>query len=467
MKPSITRRQFLKRNFAAISAAAISPALVPATVLGREGAPSPNSRIQVGCIGVGPQGRGVMGNFLAQDDCRVVAVCDVARRNLNQALGQVNEQYADHACATYHDYLELLERKDIDAVLIAPPDHWHVAMALDAARAGKDLYLEKPMGLSVAEDQLLREVVRKEKRIFQFGTQQRSSSQFRQACELARSGKIGTLKAINVWANASRPGGATALAPIPPDLDYERWLGPAPESPFTVDKCFDTSLPDAWKTWWFNYDYALGFIAGWGVHPLDIAYWGHPAIFGGPLKLEGRGIFPGQGACNTSIAWDVQFQAADGVTLNYRGTRNGYDQVSPMNDLSSWDKKYGHIVDHGTAFEGSEGWILVDRSQIRTSPESLIEEKNIAIRLPRSSNHTRNFLDSIRSRSPAISSVEDAVQADILCHLSDIATRLNRPLTWNPDKETFVKDGEANRRLELRPRRKPWKLKSSSWIPFL
>jgi hypothetical protein len=234
-----------------------------------------------------------------------------------------------------------------------------------------------------------------------------------------------------------------------------------------VDKCFDVSIPDAWKTWWFIYDYALGFIAGWGVHPLDIAYWGHPALFGGPLKIDGRGIFPEQGACNTSIAWDVQFQAADGVTLNYRGTRNNYDQINPMNDLSSWDKKYGRIVDHGTAFEGTDGWVLVDRTQIRTSPESLVEEKNFAIRLPRSSNHVGNFLDSIRSRNPSICPVEDAVQADILCHLSDIATRENRPLTWNPEKEAFIKDGDANRRLELRPRRKPWKLKSSSWIPFL
>ena len=466
MNPLITRRHFLKRNLGSTLALAAVLSLIPATVFGRNGDTAPNSRIQLGCIGVGPQGRGVMGNFLAQDDCRVMAVCDVAKRNLNEALGQVNKQYADHACATYHHFQELLEREDIDAVLIASPDHWHVGMAVEAARAGKDMYLEKPMGLSVAEDQLLRKVVQNEERVFQFGTQQRSSSQFRQACELVRNRKIGTLKNINVWCNASRPGGSTTPAPVPPDLDYKLWLGPAPNSPYTVDKCFDASIPEAWKTWWHHYDYALGFIAGWGVHPLDIAYWGHPALLDDRLEIEGRGIFPNQGACNTSIAWDVRFRAADGVTMNYRGTRNGYDQVNPMNDLTSWEKKYGRIVDHGTAFEGTEGWVLVDRTQIRTSPERLVETKPGGVQLPRSSNHVRNFLESIRSRKPTISPVEEAVQADILCHLSDIATRVDRPLTWNPDKESFVKDGPADRLLELRPRRSPWKLKTRNWIPF-
>jgi predicted dehydrogenase len=466
MHASINRRQFLRRNLSAVFALSAAPAFFPSAVFAGETA-SPNSRIQVGCIGCGPQGRGVMGNFLAHVDCRVIAVCDVARRNLNEALSQVNQKYGDHACATYDDYQELLDRKDVDAVLIASPDHWHVAMAIDAARAGKDIYLEKPMGLSVAEDQELRKVVRKEHRIFQFGTQQRSSSQFRQACELVRSGRIGTLKNINVWCNASRPGGSTQPRDVPPDLDYERWLGPAPYRPYTADKCFEASTAESWKTWWYDYDYALGFIAGWGVHPLDIAYWGWPRLLEGLLQVEGRGIFPAEGACNTAIAWDVQFRAGDDVTMNYRGTRNGYDQVNPMNDLTSWEKQYGGIVDHGTAFEGSEGWVLVDRTQIRTAPERLIEDRSPAVQLPRSSNHVRNFLDSIRSRQPAICPTDDAFQADILCHLSDIASRLQRPLTWNPAKETFVNDRTANRRLELRPRRKPWKLATDRWIPFL
>lgn len=460
MKTGITRRHFIQRNLAAAALVTAFPTIVPRSIFGGQGEKSANNLINVGCIGVGPQGRGDMGNFLAQKDTRVVALCDVAKRNLDQALKQVKGRYPNDACATYADFRELLNRKDIDAVLIATPDHWHVPVALAAARAGKDVYLEKPMGLSVAEDQLLRQVCQKGKRIFQFGTQQRSSGQFRLACELVRNGRIGELKQINVWCVGSKPGGSTKPAPIPEGLNYDRWLGPAPDTAYTDGKCFDDFPPGTWKTWWYNYDYALGFIAGWGVHPLDIAYWGHPAMMKGNVKLEGKGIFPTEGACNTSVAWDVNFQFADGVRMAYKATNNGYKEVKELNDISAWAQKYGRAVDHGTAFEGTQGWILVDRGAIRTSPEKLVEEKfaENEPRLIRSDNHARNFLDSVRSRRPAICPIEDAVQADILCHISDIVTRLGRPLQWNPARERFVGDREANRRLAMRKMRAPWRM---------
>jgi predicted dehydrogenase len=390
----------------------------------------------------------------------VVAVCDVAKSNLDLALNQVNQKYQDQDCHPCTDYRELLERKDIDAVLIATPDHWHVPVALAAARAGKDIYLEKPMGLSVEEDQLLRKCVQQRRRVFQFGTQQRSSKEFRQACELVRNGRIGKLKQINVWCSASRPGGSTKEAPVPAGLDYDRWLGPARSTPYTVDKCFDVSVPGAWKTWWFNYDYALGFIAGWGVHPLDIAYWGHPSMMKGHMAVEGKVIVPSEGACNTGIAWDVGFTFADGVRMQYRGTRNGYDQVNELNDFRPWQDKYGQIPDHGTAFEGTDGWVVVYRGRIRTSPGTLVEEPADAhgVHLVESSNHVRNFLDAIKTRGKTICPVEEAVQADILCHVSDIASRLGRKVTWDPAKERFVKDEEANRKLARRPMRKAWEV---------
>jgi len=228
--------------------------------------------------------------------------------------------------------------------------------------------------------------------------------------------------------------------------------------PYTDGKAFDGDPADTWKTWWFNYDYALGFVAGWGVHPLDIAYWGHPAMMRGKVGVEGKGVIPTEGACNTSVAWDVQFKFADGVRMIYRGTRNNYEPVTPMNDLRPWEQKYGRAIDHGTAFEGTDGWVLVDRGAIRTSPEGLVETKfgPNDRRLVQSSNHVRNFLDSIKSRQPAISPIEDSVQADILCHLSDIATRVDRPLTWDPGKEQFVDDPDANARLKMRPVRQGW-----------
>jgi len=465
MKPmrsetTIDRRTFIRKSCGLIIAASIGPSIIPATVFGKWARSAPSERVTVGCIGTGPQGRGVMSNFLVQPDVQVLAVCDVAGRNLEAARNQVNQHYKNVDCKTYLDFRELINRPDIDALLIATPDHWHVPVAIRAAEAKKDMYLEKPMGLSIKEDQTLRRKIQKKKCIFQFGTQQRSSEQFRLACELVRNRRIGKLKKIYVWCSASRPGGSTKPTKVPDDLNYDMWLGPAPFSPYTDGKAFDNDPPGSWKTWWFNYDYALGFIAGWGVHPLDIAYWGFPEMMAAPFEIVGKGIFPTEGACNTAIAWLVRFNFANGVELEYRGVRNGYDVVNELNDLSGWQKKFGRAIDHGTAFEGTDGWVLVDRGAIRTSPEDLIETKFSAgeIRLPQSSNHVRNFIDSVKSRKPAICPIEDAVQADILCHLSDISTRLNRKLVWDPKKEKFIKDNDANRKLEPRPAREQWKI---------
>lgn len=397
-----------------------------------------------------------MGNFLAQADAHVVAVCDVRRQHAEKARDRIQQHYQQQGCAIYRDFRELLQRTEIDVVLIATPDHWHVPVALAAARAGKDMYLEKPMGLTLAEDQALRKTIRARKRVFQFGTQQRSSEQFWRACQLVRNGRIGRLKHVDVWCSASAPGGSTDVVPVPEGLDYELWLGPAPRTPHTENKC-------SWdnKTWWFNYDYALGFIAGWGVHPLDIAIWGTDSFTSRRVEIEGRAVIPAQGACNTAVAWDVRMRGSDGVTMTYRGTRNG-DQARPMNDFSDWQQKYGRIVDHGTAFVGTEGWVLVDRTQIRTHPENLVEAPwgSKDVQLIRSSNHVRNLLDSVRSRQTTVCNIEDAVQADIMCHVSDIATRLGRKLIWDARKERFVDDSEANRRLALRPMREPWMIRA-------
>ncbi len=438
---------------AAVLGAVSVPAVFTRQLFGGSAASRP---LQVGCIGTGPQGRSVMNGFLSQSDVRVVAVCDVKKDQLALACKQVEDRYQSRDCATYHDFQELLARKDLDVVLIATPDHWHVPMAVAAARAGKDIYLEKPMGLSIAEGQILRKTVHDHGRVFQFGTQQRSSREFLQACELVRNGRIGRLKSINVWAPASRPGGATAPAPVPAGLDYNSWLGPAPFTPHTDSKC----AADDTKTWWYNYDYALGFIAGWGVHPLDIALWGHPRMFQNTIEIEGRAIFPNEGACNTAVAWDVRFQFADGVTMNYRGTPNQYRETSPLNDLSDWAKRYGRLDGHGTAFEGTEGWVLVSRGSLRTWPEALAETpiQPKPVPLPRSTHHVRNLLDCVRTRQPTICPVDDAFRADLLCHLADIATRLPRQLRWDSAGEHFLDDPEANQRTRLRRMRKPWQL---------
>jgi predicted dehydrogenase len=396
-----------------------------------------------------------MGGFLGQANAQVVAVCDVKKDQLELARNAVNQRYGNADCKTYHDFREVLARKDIDAVLIATPDHWHCHVATAAARAGKDMYLEKPMGLSLAEDQILRKAVQEKKRIFQFGTQQRSSGEFQKAVALVRSGKIGKLKQINVWCSASHPGGSTTPAPVPDTIDYDFWLGPARFTPYTADKC----LADG-KTWWFNSDYALGFIAGWGVHPLDIALWGHPAMMKGTMAVQGKAIFPKEGACNTAVAWTVDVTFADGVRMNFRGTRNGYNAPTDLNDMTPFETKYGQIADHGTAFEGTDGWVLVHRGMLRTHPESLAEEAAaLTNTLPvRSPNHVGNFLDCVKSRAQTVCPIEDSVQADLLCQVSDIATRLEGKLRFDPVREVFEKNEAANRKLQLRTMRKPWEL---------
>jgi len=263
-----SRRQFIGTNLAAAIAAATFPAIIPASALGRGGQPAPSNRITLGIIGCGPQGRGNLGNFLNQADCQVLAACDVKADQLRLAVDTVNGKNQNKDCKTYNDFRELVARKDIDTCLIATPDHWHVLTALAAINAGKDIYLEKPLGLSLEEGQVLRKAVHRNKRIFQFGTQQRSDRKFRVACELVRNGRIGKLQHINVWAPGSAPGGSLKQVAPPAGLDYEMWLGPARFTPHTENLCTDDGSS---KTWWFISDFALGFIAGWCIHPVDIA----------------------------------------------------------------------------------------------------------------------------------------------------------------------------------------------------
>jgi len=456
-----TRRQFLKQTSTLFLSAAALPALVPASVLGRGGQFAPGSRITVGCIGVGPQGQGDMGNFLNQKDAQVVAVCDVIRSHLEQARDRVNKHYRNQDCATYGDFRELVTRTDIDAVLIAAPDHWHVLTALAAVRAGKDVYLEKPMGLNLTEDWALRKAVHRHKRVFQFGTQQRSSRIFRLACALVRNGCIGQLRHINVWAPASAPGGSTRVVPVPPGLDYELWLGPAPARPHTQDL---VAGPGAKKTWWYIRDLALGFIAGWGIHPLDIGVWGAGELLNGPVEVDGRGTFHAEGICDTATAWNVNMKFGSGVTLRFEGTPNHPNAEVPSCGIweheQEWKRRYRRIADHGTGFEGTEGWVHVDRRGSNLQPESLIDQNadSLKVQLTRSPDHTRNFLDCVRSRAQTVCPIDESVQSDTLCHLSEIALHFNRKLVWDPRKERFPGDEEANLRLLSRKMRGEWRL---------
>jgi len=439
----ITRRGFLKKATGVTIGAISFPYSISSSAMGKTGNGAASEQITVGCVGVGPQGTAVMRNFLAQKDARVVAVCDLKRFACDAACNLVNKHYQNDDCASYIDFRELVARDDIDVVSIATTDHWHVLVSLAATRAGKDIYLEKPMGLSVAEDQALREACHRYGTIFQFGTQQRSSRNFRFACELARNERIGKLHTINVWSPGSASGSSPKPVPVPDGLDYDMWLGPAPYTPYTEDRCSN-------KLWWFISDYALGFIAGWGVHPLDIALWGGGEKLNCPVEIQGKGVWPDPaGVCDTAMNWNVVLKYDSGVTMNFTG--NPFPEP--------WKKRYGRTTSHGTAFEGSEGWVHVDRSGINAHPKELLatEFGPNDIHLYESSNHVRNMLDCVKSRARTICPIDEAVQADTICQISDIAIRLEQKLRWDPEKERFINNEIANRRL-TRSMRSPWRL---------
>ncbi|MEI8042831.1 MAG: Gfo/Idh/MocA family oxidoreductase [Verrucomicrobiota bacterium] len=452
----LTRRHFIRSNLAAALAASAFPSIIPASALGRGGAAPPSERVAVGCIGVGERGHVVMTHFLQQQSCQVTAVCDVKQDALDKAKAAVDSRYRNQDCQTYGDFRQLVARKDTDAVLIASTDHWHVLHALAAIAAGKDVYVEKPLGFALAEDQALRQAVHAQKRVFQFGTQQRSDRKFRLACELVRNGCIGKLKHINLWAPGSRPGGSTRPVPPPATLNYDSWLGPAAFRPYTEDLA-------AWdlrrKTWWFISDFALGWIAGWGIHPMDIALWGAGDLAGGNVEIAGKGRFPTEGACNTATTWDVDFTFERGLTMKFVGAPNGAPG-EPFAHKEEWTQRYGNINGHGTAFEGSDGWVLVDRAHIQMQPESLIDlnPDSFKTKLVRSTDHVGSFLAAVKARAHTVSPIEEAVLADAFCHVADIALRLNRKLTYDVKAEHFRKDDAANQRLKLRPMRAPWKI---------
>jgi len=451
-----SRRQFLRQTAAAAAAASLFPTLIPAAALGKDGRPAPGNRIVIGCIGTGQQGRGDLGNFLNQKDAQVVVVCDVKTDQADQARALVNQRYQNQDCSTLKDFRELVARQDIDAVLIATPDHWHVLAALAAVRAGKDVYLEKPLGLRLEEDWALRREVRRQQRVFQFGTQQRSSRIFRLACELVRNGRIGKLTHINVWAPGSAPGGSTEIIPPPADLDYDFWLGPAPFQPYTrnlVSSDFNQ------RTWYYQSHYTLGFITGWGIHPLDIAAWGAGESLDGRLEVLGRGSFQAAGVCDTALVWDVRFKAESGLTMRFLGVPNGgnHNDTWPGDEFR---QRYRRITTHGTAFEGTDGWVHVDRDGINLQPENLIdaEPTGFKVHLINSPDHTRNFLDCVKSRAQTVCPIDEAVRSDTLCHLAETAVRLNRGVVWDTKKERFIDDPEANLRLEGYRMRGAWRI---------
>jgi predicted dehydrogenase len=434
-KKRLSRRDFLRRTGSLAAGAVAFPYVIRSSALGEAGGTAPSDKIVMGIIGSGGRGTDNMRGFLGHEEARVVAVCDVWENRQQRAKDIVDKQYGDKGCAMHNDFRGLLAREDIEAVVIAPQDHWHGVIAVAAAKAGKDMYCEKPLGVAVVEGQAIRDAVRKHGRVFQTGTQQRSDRNFRFACELARNGYLGKLHTVKVGAPGpeykrtyQKP---TTEEPIPPGLDYDMYVGPSPMKPYNGGRL-------AWPDWYLIWDYCAGFIVNWGVHHLDIANWGCPAVSSEPCELEFTGHYRNDGLTDNINDWRGEFRYASGLRMPYSDTGNPHKQ--------------------GCQFEGEKGWVHVNRGGIWAEPASLLKV-NIKPeeRLHVSTNHHGDFLKCVRSRRDPVSPVESGHKASYLGLIAEISIRLKRKLKWDPGKEEFVGDADANV-LMARPYRKPWKL---------
>jgi predicted dehydrogenase len=442
-----SRRRFLKQS-AALAGLAGLPLFAPASALGRAGTVAPSDRAVLGCIGLGIQGLGNMRTFRGNPEVQVRLVCDVHETQRLRAKQDVDQFYDNKDCIACKDFREVMDRKEIDAVQITVPDHWHTLVAMEAIRRGKHMYCEKPVGWSVRAAQVLRRAVKESKVVFQFGTQQRSDGKFRRACELVRNGRIGRLKTILVGVPGSWTCPKQPVEPVPRELDYDLWLGPAPMAPYCYQRCRPWTEGQGYSVWYSISDYCMGMIGNWGVHHLDIAQWGNGTELSGPVEIEGTGIFPKDMLTDCATSWQVENRYANGVTLVHMD--DGTAQRHPM-------QQGGH--GHGVMFLGAEGWVHVDRSRLDAHPKSLLTAKFAPgeIHLFKSDNHHVNFIDAIKGKTRPAAPIEIAVCSDILCNLQQIAVKLKRTLRWDPARELFVNDDEANRMLD-RPMRSPWKL---------
>jgi len=430
MTHSVSRRRFLQQG-AALGAGAALLTKVPV----RGGALAPSNKINIGCIGVGGMGTGNMKVFLGLPECRVVAVCDTYEDRRQRAKRIVEEQYDAKGCQMYADFRDLLARKDIDAVMIAAQDHWHALIATAAAKAGKDMYCEKPLGVSVAESQCIRDTIRRTKRVFQTGTWQRSQGKFQQACNLVRNGYIGKVHTVEVAAPGPqyRPKykGSMDPQPVPEGFDWKMWRGPAPTQPFNPGRV-------AWPDWYLIWDYCAGFVTNWGVHHLDIANWGCPEIGNSSFEMQCKATYRHEGFTNNIDTWRAEFIYPSGLKMIFTDT--------PQQPA-------------GVKFVGDQGWVYVDRAGIWASSDSLLKLKlkPTDILVTQSKHHGDDFLTCIRTRKDPVSNVDASHKATTLGLVTDIAGRLKQTLKWDAKQERFVGNDEANRML-VRPMHNGWKL---------
>jgi predicted dehydrogenase len=461
MKATATtsRRAFMQtagKGLAAASFAAGFPSIVPASVFGTS---APSNRINVGAIGMGRISRGHdLPGIWKHAGARITAVCDLDSKRVQDAIALVNGHYTKTAgkpydgVKGYEHYRDLLANQDVDAVVISTPDHWHALIAVQAVEAGKDVYLQKPASLTIAEGRLLSNAVHRSGRIFQIGSQQRSSPQFRYAAELVRNGRIGQLATVYVGLPGDPAGKEEPVMPVPKSLNYDMWLGSTSVVPYTENRVH----PQAGygRPGWLRCEqFGAGMITGWGAHHLDSAHWGMDTEYTGPVEIWGTAEFPSKGLWDVHGPFKTESVYANGVKMIVSGE-----------------------YPNGIKFEGTEGWIFVSRgnetvtasdpvSRLKDSQALAASDPKIItsvigpdeIHLYDSKDHHGNWLECVRTRKQPIAPVEVAHRACSACLLHHIAMKIHRKLYWDPLKERFENDDEANALLS-RPQRPPYAL---------
>jgi predicted dehydrogenase len=419
---AFTRRHFLKATALAGTALAV-PQFVPGAVLGKDGAVAPSERIVLGGLGLGPRGTGDLSCFLNHADVQFVAICDVRRERREAIKKMADNHYGNNDCAMYADMFEIFARPDIDALLIATGDRWHTPASVYAARAGKDVYCEKPCSMTIAESRALADTYRRYGRIYQAGTQRRSIGNFQWAAELVAKGKLGKLHTVH--ANTLNPGTSHQWLPAEPqpskdEVDWDRWLGACPWRPYNSQY-----VRGGWRGF---FDFHGGGILEWGAHTVDLCQWAAQKDHTAPVEYVPN---------------------ADGVVATYA------DGLKLVMRSQGW-KGMGTC---SARYEGDEGWIETgDSGKFLVYPESLRSERTVFNQAGTDpSTHIRNFLDCVKTRKPARGNSDVAAQSHVVCHAAYIAWQLNRTVKFDPVKEEFLNDEEANR-MRSRATREPWQL---------
>ena len=438
LRGSLSRRGFLENSGLALAASGLPLwSARDAVAALQEPKPEPAKPVVMGAIGTGSRGLAVLEDAQRRG-AKFVAVCDVDARHREQGVAKLKKLGQENAVDQYNDFRELLDRKDIDAVTVVVPDHWHALIAIEAMKRGKDIYCEKPLTLTIEEGQAMVKVARAKKPVFQTGSQQRSNHRFRLACELVRNGRIGKIQTVETRIGDNPEGGPYPTTAPPTGLDWDFWLGQTPEVEY-VERRGHYEF-----RWW--YEYSGGKVTDWGAHHNDIAQWGLGTDHTGPVLVESTCLWPRHREPNC-----YNCPPHFNITYTYAKNASKYCDGTRLICTSGGE--------NGIKFNGEGGWIFVNRGKITASDKKLLEEPlpNDALRLEKSDDHMRNFLSCVHTRQKPICHIEIGFRSVTVCHLGNISLRLGRTLQWEPEKERFFGDSLANEMLS-RKMRAPWKL---------